>query len=197
MDDGLVTFAPVDQRQLQTSRRLTFILAVLVLVQFSSAFVGISEAMFSDRPTTVAVFVCAGIAVAWVVVAGWAGSRELSIFVWLASIFWTGVVAVIVVAILAAPSAADSVESALQRALLPVLVLAAVPLDPLGQFIPLEDQLTRCLLVALGILVLCLASWLLARARTRRLAASFVPDTLSRRSFSRPLLPRCAHGRAP
>ena len=172
MDDGLVTFAPVDQRQLQTSRRLTFILAVLVLVQFSSAFVGISEAMFSDRPTTVAVFVCAGITVAWVVVAGWAGSRELSIFVWLASIFWTGVVAVIVVAILAAPSAADSVESALQRALLPVLVLAAVPLDPLGQFIPLEDQLTRCLLVALGILVLCLASWLLARARTRRLAAS-------------------------
>lgn len=122
-------------------------------------------------PTTVVVFVCAGIAVAWVVLTGWAGSRELSLFLWLTSIFWTGVVAVIVMAMLAAPSAADSVESGLQLALLPLLVVAAVPLDPLGQFIQLDDQLTRCLLVALGILVLCLAFWSPARAQVRRVAA--------------------------
>ena len=54
MDDGLVTFAPVDQRQLHTSRRLVVLLAALVL-QVSSAFVGINEAMFDDQPTTVAV----------------------------------------------------------------------------------------------------------------------------------------------
>ena len=162
-----MTFAPVDQRQLHTSRRLVVLLAALVLLQVSSAFVGINEAMFDDQPTTVAVFVCAAIAVAWVMLAGWAGSRDLSLFLWLAAVFWACVVAVIVVAIVAAPSAADSVESGLQLALLPLLVLAAVPLDPLGQLIPLDDQLTGCVLVALGIPVLCLASWLLARARAR------------------------------
>ena len=167
MDDGLVTFAPVDQRQLHTSRRLVVLLAALVLLQVSSAFVGINEAMFDDQPTTVAVFVCAAIAVAWVMLAGWAGSRDLSLFLWSAAVFWACVVAVIVVGRVAAPSAGDSVESGLQLALLPLLVLAAVPLDPLGQLIPLDDQLTGCLLVALGIPVRCLASWLLARARAR------------------------------
>lgn len=171
MDDGGVTIAPVVQQRRRTCRRLVALLAALVLLQFASAFVGIGEAMFDHRPTTVAVLVGAVVAVAWLVLAAWAGSRQLSLFLWLASIFWAGVVAVLVVAIVAAPRAADSVESGLQLALLPLMFFAAVPLDPLGQLIPIDDQLTRCLTVALGVLVLCLASWLLARGRALRSAS--------------------------
>jgi hypothetical protein len=165
MNNEEVVSAPVDRAQLRISRRFVISVLVLMLLQLLSVFAAVVEGVSDRQPAIYSVLASAVVVIGWLALAALAGRHRLSAFVWLASAFWTVVAVIIGAAMLAVHTAADSVESGLGPIAPLVMIFVVMPLDALAQLIPIEDQLARCLLLALGVLAGCLAIY--ARARSR------------------------------
>lgn len=161
--------SPSETPWVSRRRRLGKLASLLILLQLLSAFVGINEAVFDHPPTLISIFVSAAVAIAWLSLAAWSGLNRLTAFPRLALTFW-GIVALIVLAMMwTVARAADSPESA--GFILLLVLFAAVPLDGLASLIPLDDQLTRCLIVAVAVPCFSLACYAASKVFRKRVSA--------------------------
>ncbi len=161
-------------------RRLGKPAALLIVLQLSSAFVGLGEAMFDHPPTIIAIVVSASVAVAWLVLGWWSGRNRLLSFPRLVLIFWCIVLAIILATMWVVATASDTPASmALEQLLLPLLLFAATPLDGLASLIPLPSQLVRCAIVAAAIFSLSLACYATSRSSSKRPPAHSLSDRVA------------------
>lgn len=139
------------------------------LLVWQAVSVGFGAVEFAyDQPPPVMAVVAALVTVAgWVALAIWAGRRSVTGFVRFATVVWLLILATPAAAILLLATEGDSVGPWQQAMILPIL-FAGGSLHPLAYYVPLAEQEYRTMVIAAGMLVLSLGSYVLARSGSRR-----------------------------
>lgn len=135
----------------------------LLVWQLCSMGFGFTEFMFGRPAPIAAVLASLATALAWVVLAAWAGYRRRIRFGIAAAILWIAIVAVLLLVMLTKALEGDYGVAPWHGALLLLLIVAGGPLYGLGSLMPIEDSLLGTTTVAVLILALMAAAYLVGQ----------------------------------
>lgn len=140
----------------------------LLVWQLCSMGFGFTEFMFGHPAPVAAVLASLATALAWVALAAWAGYRHRIQFGIAAAILWMVIVAVLLLAMWTKELEGDYSVAPWHGALLLLLIVAGGPLYSLGSLMPIEDSLLATTSVAVLILALVVAAYLVGQRLGRR-----------------------------
>jgi hypothetical protein len=165
----------MDGREMKSVTRLREPAIAMLILQALLATPGFPEFMYNHPASIVGVAASTLLALAWIALAAWSGTRGWRSFLTLMLVFWGAAIIVCLLTMWAAGS--DSIVPGHQALLLVILVLGPA-LHGLSPYVPIESQQVRYLVTAIGILTLSLVSfvlaWGIARRQTRK---PLVPTT--------------------
>ena len=137
----------------------------LLILQALLPMLGFPEFMYDHPASVVGIAASTLMAVGWIALAAWSGTRGWRSFLILALAFWGLAIIVCLVAMWAAGS--DAIVPRYQALLLLIIVLGPA-LHGLSPFVPIESQQVRYLVTVLGMLTLTMAGYLMGRVVARR-----------------------------
>lgn len=136
--------------------------ALLICVNILATLPGAAEYAYQQRPTLLSTLASVGMVVAWGAVAFWAGVRQVRGFAWFATAFWTLMLLVLFLAVIAART--DDVFPGFQ-VLLVLVFLAGGPVHGLTPLIPAGSLHASYAIACLGTLLVSIATYALGRRK--------------------------------
>lgn len=137
----------------------------LLVWQLGSMAFGFTEFMFGHPAPIPAVIASLVTALAWIALAAWAGYHQRDRFGIAVAILWVAIVGVLLLTMWTKVVESGDSVTPWHGVVLLLLIAAGGPLYSLGSLVPIGDSLVGTTIVAVLILALIAAAFLLARHR--------------------------------